>query len=224
MDNTPLPPIKLSLDALSCQRGERRLFEGLSLALKGGDMLEIKGKNGVGKTSLLRILSGLLPSKSGAITLHCGDETTSSLKDYAHYLGHKNTLKSAFSVEDNLTFWRTFSLMPGLSPLEALEQLGSAHLIHLPCGVLSAGQQRRVAFARLLVACRPLWLLDEPTAALDKDGEALVGKLISTHVKSGGVVMAATHLPLKLNIPKASRHMVELSQYQPSQAYAEESL
>ncbi|MEP6000267.1 MAG: ATP-binding cassette domain-containing protein, partial [Parasphingorhabdus sp.] len=95
---------------------------------------------------------------------------------------------------------------------------------HLPCGVLSAGQRRRVAFARLLVAKRPIWLLDEPTAALDSAADALVGELISDHVKAGGIVMAATHLPLMLDIPASSHHVLELSDYLPKHAFVGDAL
>lgn len=220
MDNTAFPTLTFSLDALSCRRGDRLLFTNLSLAIKNGDMLEITGPNGVGKSSLLRILSGLLQAEGGTITLQEGKETSSTLTDYAHYLSHQNSLKSTFSVADNLAFWQDFSLTPGLTPLEALERLDLARLIHLPCGVLSAGQRRRVAFARLLVARRPIWLLDEPTAALDSAADALVGGLISEHVKTGGIALAATHLPLVLDIPPASCHVIELSDYQPEHAYA----
>lgn len=230
MANSHLSQLDLKLDALSCRRGERLLFANLSLAIKGGEMVEIKGPNGVGKSSLLRILSGLLPAENGTIALSLStssasasasnDDTTSSLSEQAHYLGHRNILKSAFSVQDNLAFWRDFSLTPALTPLEALQRLGLEHLIHLPCGVLSAGQQRRAAFARLLVAHRPIWLLDEPTAGLDKAADALVGGLISDHVKTGGIVMAATHLPLVLDVPDSAHHVIEILDYQPDAYFA----
>ncbi|MEP3524442.1 MAG: heme ABC exporter ATP-binding protein CcmA [Hyphomicrobiales bacterium] len=224
MDNAPFPSLTLTLDALSCRRGDRLLFSTLSLAVQSGDMIEIKGPNGVGKSSLLRILSGLLPAESGTITLQEGEEASPSLNEYAHYLGHQNSLKSAFSVADNLGFWRDFSYAPGLTPQDALNRLELSHLIHLPCGVLSAGQRRRVAFARLLVAKRPIWLLDEPTAALDSAADALVGALISDHVKAGGIVMAATHLPLMLDIPASSHHVLELSDYLPKHAFVGDAL
>jgi len=224
MDKIIFSDLHLTLDDLSCRRGDRLLFEGLSLSIESGDLIEIKGPNGVGKSSLIRILAGLLRADKGSIRLRDGEEVHPSVMEYAHYLGHQNSLKSTFSVAENLAFWRDFSFLRGVSPREALARLGLEHLMHLPCGVLSAGQKRRVAFARLLVARRPIWLLDEPTAALDSAADRLVGSLISDHVKVGGIVLAATHLPLQLDIPEALHHVLELSNFLPRKSFVGEPL
>lgn len=222
MNISSFPSLELSLDALSCRRGDRILFDKLSFHAKSGDTIEIKGPNGVGKSSLIRILSGLLHAETGRLRLRDDTQEHSTLTGHLHYLGHQNSLKSAFSVIENLAFWRAFAARPGLSPEEALHEVRLTHLMHLPCGVLSAGQKRRVAFARLLVERQPVWLLDEPTAALDSSADALAGKIIGAHANAGGIVLAATHLPLKLEIAAASHRVLDLAAYPPEQSFAAE--
>ncbi|MBY0611117.1 MAG: heme ABC exporter ATP-binding protein CcmA [Beijerinckiaceae bacterium] len=187
--------MKLTATRLRCQRGERLLFEDCTLAASAGDMLVLTGPNGVGKSSLLRILAGLLAAQEGTVAI---DASTLGDEAPVHYLGHRDALRDALSVGESLDFVRSMLGAPGrgLSVDQALDRLRALHLLSLPVGVLSAGQKRRVALAGLLCAGRPIWLLDEPTTALDADGQALAAGLFRDHCAAGGIVIAATHLPL----------------------------
>ncbi|MBA4783671.1 MAG: heme ABC exporter ATP-binding protein CcmA [Rhizobiales bacterium] len=211
------PPIRLAVEDLGCRRGERLLFSGLTFRAESGSLTEIKGANGIGKSSLMRILGGLLSPASGYISVTVSGAVATSLRAEAHYLAHDNALKSAFTVRENLAFWHGFSDQPGLTPQAALYELGILSLVDLPAGVLSAGQKRRVAFARLLVSRKPVWLLDEPTAALDSRADKRVGELISRHVTQGGIVIAATHLPLALDLDQSVRAVIDLADYPPEE-------
>ncbi len=178
------------------QRGGRTLFRGLSFVLNPGDMIAVRGPNGAGKSTLLRIVAGLLQPTEGHIALAPKGEAEEGA--IAHYVGHLDGLKTALSVHDNLNFWR--SLWGGSASVPAaLDAVGLGDLAGLRAGVLSAGQRRRLALARLLMAPRPLWLLDEPTTALDDGGEALFGALLGRHLGEGGMALVATHgdLPVK---------------------------
>jgi heme exporter protein A len=188
--------LRLSVENLACERGERRIFDGVSFALEPGDALMVLGRNGAGKSSLLEILAGRLRPAGGRISLTGEDERT--LAECLHYVGHREALKSALSAGENLAFAREFLGNPALAPVEALTAVGLAHALHLPVAYLSAGQRRRVALARLLVAHRPLWLLDEPSAALDAASQAALRRLIESHRADGGIVIATTHAPLGL--------------------------
>ena len=207
----------LALKNLACVRGDKLLFEGFSLEAASGEIFEIKGPNGVGKSSLLRIIAGLAAPHEGELILSSDDDADLAIEEQAHFLSHQNALKEGLSVSENLTFWHQFSQEQGLSPSQALEQVALPHLADLPVGVLSAGQKRRVAFARLLVDRRAIWLLDEPTAALDASADELVGGLISNHAKLGGIVLAATHLPLQIDTSQVSVKTVQLGEYQGGQ-------
>lgn len=152
------------------------------------------GPNGVGKSSLLRIIAGLLLPAEGAVALE-GGVTGLPLPEQAHYLGHRDPLKPSLTVMENLRFWQDFLDGDG-DPDAALAATGIAHAANLPAGFLSAGQRRRLSIARLLTAKRPVWLLDEPTSALDSSGQAMFAQAVEAHLKSGGIVVAATHGPL----------------------------
>lgn len=217
MPQNHYPSLTLALNNLACVRGDKLLFERLALKTAGGEIVEIKGPNGVGKSSLLRIIAGLAPAYEGEMVLASEDDPDIAIEEHTHFLSHQNALKEGLSVTENLAFWHRFSQEQGLSPNQALEQVALPHLADLPVGVLSAGQKRRVAFARLLVDRRTIWLLDEPTAALDASADQLVGGLILNHAKSGGIVLAATHLPLQIDAATVTVKTVQLDAYQGGQ-------
>jgi len=187
----------LSAQALTCQRGGRSIFEGLGFSVAGGEALLITGRNGAGKSSLLRMIAGLLRIAGGTLTLQGGDPER-SIGEQAHYLGHSDALKPALSVEENLAFWTAWLGGTG-EPRHALAAVGLDSLTALPAAYLSAGQKRRLSIARLVAAKRPLWLLDEPTSALDTASQGMLLNLMRGHLAGGGIVVAATHLPLGID-------------------------
>jgi len=181
--------------ALTCIRGGREIFADLGFSLSAGEALAVTGRNGAGKTSLLRLIGGLLKPAAGTIVLE-GSPDESPPAEQAHYLGHRDALKPALSVAENLRFWHAFLGGERDSPPAALAAVGLDHIAHLPAGYLSAGQKRRLSMARLVAVRRPLWLLDEPTSALDTAGQALFATLMTDHLAKGGLIVAATHAPL----------------------------
>jgi heme exporter protein A len=192
----------LTVRNLAARRGEDRIFSGLAFSRRGCESLVVTGRNGSGKSTLIRVIAGLLPADSGGVEITAGDEPVPRAAEACHYLGHRNAMKRELTVEENLVFWKRFmgdfAGGTGLEPEEAAARLGLAELLHLPFGFLSAGQQRRMAMAKLLCAWRPVWLLDEPTAALDVQSEALFAGLMKAHLARGGIVIAATHQDLGL--------------------------
>ncbi len=191
----------LSLHAidLAFARGGRRLAHGLSFTVKGGEALIVTGPNGAGKSTFLRVLAGLLPPAEGRIALDGAGVETPGLA--AHYLGHAHALKDALTARENLEFWSAMLKAGhggGLDPDAALAKVAMDHAPDLPVAFLSAGQRRRVAIARLLVAPRPLWLLDEPANALDIASQARLAALMKDHLAAGGLIVAATHADLGL--------------------------
>jgi heme exporter protein A len=195
--------LRLSVNNLACERGGRRIFEGVSFSLKPGEALVITGRNGAGKSTLLEILAGRLTPSTGAILWE--GEGERSLPESLHYVGHRDALKTALTAQENLDFARSFLGHPALSARDALEAVGLAHAARLPVGYLSAGQRHRVALARLLVAHRPLWLLDEPTSALDAASQDTLRGLLEQHRAGGGMIAATTHSPLFLEDAKEIR-------------------
>jgi heme exporter protein A len=185
---------------LTIERGGRRVISGLSFDAPEGTALIVTGPNGAGKTSLLRALAGFLPIEGGGFALEGGDPER-TVGEQAHYLGHADGVKAALTAAENLAF--AAAMLGGDSSrsaqLESLAALGLAHAIDFPARLLSAGQRRRVALARLLVAQRPLWLLDEPTTALDAAAQAALATIMQAHLKGGGILVAAVHAPLGLD-------------------------
>jgi heme exporter protein A len=180
-----------------CVRGGREVFSGLDFEAAAGEALAVTGPNGSGKTSLLRLVAGLLTISDGKIGLEGGDAEL-TLPEQAHYLGHRDALKPALSVLENLTFWRDFLDGEAFNAAESLAAVGLGHAAHLPAAYLSAGQRRRLSLARLLAVRRPVWLLDEPANALDATGQGLFVELMRGHLARGGLIVAATHAPLGL--------------------------
>jgi len=208
-------PLTLAAADLACTRGGRPVFSGVEFSLASGGLLALNGPNGSGKSSLLRVLAGLLDPAGGAISLSSGTRSVGDgeaaaaeaarqvdgqTQDLIHYFGHLDGLKSVFTLQENLAFWRaiygTGEADGAISIGEAVAQVGLGHMRDLPVSIFSAGQRRRAGLARLLTAPRPVWLLDEPTAALDSDGEAMLGGLMAAHLANGGIIVAATHLAL----------------------------
>jgi heme exporter protein A len=187
--------MRLSGRGLKCVRGGREVFSGLDFESAAGEALAVVGPNGSGKTSLLRLVAGLLHVEAGSIELTGGDAEL-TLAEQAHYLGHRDALKPALSVLENLSFWRDFLGGETGDAAENIARVGIGHATHLPAGFLSAGQRRRLSIARLLSVRRPIWLLDEPTTALDAAGQAMFAGLMREHLSGGGLIIAATHAPL----------------------------
>ena len=177
---------------MRCVRGEREVFAGLDFVASSGEALAVTGPNGSGKTSLLRLIAGLLLPADGLIALEGGDDEL-TLAEQAHYLGHRDALKPALSVSENLLFWQDFLGGETTDSAESLRAVGLAHATHLPAAYLSAGQRRRLSLARLLTVWRPIWLLDEPATALDAAGQAMFTGLMRDHLARGGLIVAAVH-------------------------------
>jgi heme exporter protein A len=193
--------IRLVAEALSARRGEDLIFTNISFTLTAGEALILTGRNGSGKSTFLRVIAGLLLPDSGKARCHIeGEDETRPAGEFSHYLGHRNGMKRELTVLENLLFWKDYlgdvGNSVGLGVEDAASAVDLAGILHLPYGYLSAGQQRRFAMARLLVAHRPIWILDEPTAALDSRADRLFEDLVRQHRASGGIVLAATHQPL----------------------------
>jgi heme exporter protein A len=193
--------MRLSGRGVGCVRGGREVFSDLDFEASSGEALAVTGPNGSGKTSLLRLIAGLLTIAGGSVDLE-GGEAELTLPEQAHYLGHRDALKPALSVLENLSFWRDFLGGEAAEAKENLTQslaaVGLDHAVHLPAAYLSAGQRRRLSIARLLVVRRQIWLLDEPTNALDTTGQSMFTRLMADHLSRGGLIIAATHTPLGL--------------------------
>jgi heme exporter protein A len=189
---------------LACHRGGRDVFSGLGFAVASGEALTITGRNGAGKSSLLRAITGLVRIVRGRIVLEGGDPEL-TVAEQAHYLGHQDALKPSLTVGENLSFWAGFlgAGIPDIRP--ALVAVGLDELADLPAAYLSAGQRRRLSLARLLAVKRPIWLLDEPTSTLDASSQERLAGFMDAHLKEGGIILAATHATLGLSGAKELR-------------------
>jgi heme exporter protein A len=184
---------------LSCVRDERTLFSRLSFTVKPGDIIQVEGPNGAGKTSLLRILAGLARPEGGEVCWH-GKNTLRHRERYYQdllFLGHQPGIKAQLTPFENLQFYQAVRTTPDRQAIwQALEQVGLVGYEDLPVAQLSAGQQRRVALARLWLSDSPLWILDEPLTAIDKQGVAELISLFEQHAQQGGMVLLTTHQDL----------------------------
>lgn len=184
-----------SAHGLACRRGGRELFSDLDFEIESGGALVLRGRNGAGKTSLLRLAAGLLRPAEGHFAWN-----GAVIEEYGtqiHFVGHENALKPVFTVRENLSFWaRLHGSLDGVGG--ALEAAELGRIADIPVRFLSEGQRRRAALARLLATPKPLWLLDEPNASLDKGATAWLAEVFESHLAAGGMILAATHRALGL--------------------------
>jgi heme exporter protein A len=190
--------MRLSASDLACRRGGRDVFAGVSFSVASGEGMAIRGRNGAGKSSLLRMVVGLVRIAGGRLALEGGDPEL-TVGEQAHYLGHQDALKPSLSVGENLRFWSAFFDAASADIVEPLAAVGLDALIDLPAAYLSAGQRRRLSIARLVAVKRPIWLLDEPTSTLDAAAQARLSEIMRAHLASGGLILAATHSVLGLD-------------------------
>jgi heme exporter protein A len=204
-------------------RGGRLVFRGLDLEVGPGDALTVVGPNGSGKSSLLRLLAGLMPAAAGRLSWagRAVDEDPDRLRRAVAYAGHLDAVKKPLTVAENLAGWARLDEPRGAAGRvdRGLAAFGLDGLADLPARYLSAGQKRRLALARLIAAPRPLWLLDEPTVALDREAVAALGRACAAHRAGGGAVIAATHA--ELGLPDSRRLDMASVALAPAQGFAE---
>lgn len=189
------PAMILTGNNLTCERGGRLVFSGVGFRLGAGQLMQLTGPNGSGKSSLLRLIAGLNEPAAGTLAFDGGD-TELTIGQRAHYIAHQEAVKAALTVLENLAFWRGF--LGGGDVDAALAAFGLARLAHYPAGLLSAGQKRRLALARIVLVPRLLWLLDEPTVGLDAASQQALAAVMAAHLGNGGMIIAATHVDLGL--------------------------
>jgi heme exporter protein A len=203
--------MRLSAVNLACHRGGRDVFADISFSVGSGGLLAITGRNGAGKSSLLRTIAGLVRVAQGRLSLEGGDRDL-TLAEQCHYLGHLDALKPSLTVGENLGFWTGF-LGRRRAPVDGpLAAVGLEALAELPAAYLSAGQRRRLSIARLLAVKRPIWLLDEPTSTLDASAQERLAGFMRAHLAEGGLILAATHGPLGMS----ATHELRLDQPAPA--------
>lgn len=185
--------MELTAKDLACERGGRVVFRGVTFTLRAGQLLQLTGPNGSGKSSLLRLIAGLNTARAGQLSL-TGGEADMTIGRQAHLIAHQDAIKTALSVRENLAFWQGFLGGGDIEP--ALAAMDLTRLATYAAGLLSAGQRRRLALARLVLTPRPLWLLDEPTVGLDAASLTRLAGVMEQHLDKGGMIIAATHAPL----------------------------
>jgi heme exporter protein A len=190
-------PMRLSASDLACRRGDRDVFADVNFSIASGESLTIRGRNGAGKSSLLRMVAGLVRLAAGRLVLENADPEL-TVPEQSHYLGHQDALKLSLSVGENLRFWADFLGARTAEIGEPLKTVGLDALADLPAAYLSAGQRRRLSIARLLAVKRSIWLLDEPTSTLDAAAQERLGEIMRAHLAAGGLILAATHGTLGL--------------------------
>ena len=197
--------MKLECKNLTVRRGHRTVLSNLSFTLKKSEILLLRGPNGSGKTTLIRTIAGFLRPATGEI--YCsGASAFQPLLELCHFVGHVNGTKPSLTVKENLTFWARFlgsehdatSLQKSMDKVAGKFEL--TPLLDIPTRYLSAGQQRRVGLARLLLVDRPIWLLDEPTVSLDAQNSKKFAEIVTRHAASGGLAVIATHTPLGIEV------------------------
>lgn len=195
--------MRLEASGLVCLRGGREVFRRLEFSVAGGEAILVTGRNGAGKSSLLRMIAGLVRIAAGRLEIADADPER-TLPEQAHYLGHQDALKPSLTVAENLGFWTRY-LGGTAPPRPALGAVGLEAVAELPAAYLSAGQRRRLSIARLVAVPRPIWLLDEPTSALDREAQETLAGLMRQHLSGGGLILAATHGPIGLDGAKELR-------------------
>lgn len=193
-------PLNLSCSDIGCDRGGVPILRGASFELKAGEAIQIFGANGTGKSTLLSVISGRArPAQGQVVWTNMSDASETALPQYAMaILDHEGALKKTLTVAENLTFWRRLYEKSEPDMQSALKLAGMEARSRQAVSTLSAGQRRRLSFARLILADRPVWLLDEPATSIDADGRDDVTKLIRAHLGRGGLALIATHHELVL--------------------------
>ncbi|MBV1694453.1 MAG: heme ABC exporter ATP-binding protein CcmA [Hyphomicrobiales bacterium] len=198
--------MQLVVEDLAQTRSGRPIFDGLDFKIAAGVGRLLVGPNGAGKTTLLRTIAGLMQPAMGRIRIEGGHDEA-SVGEHCHFIGHLNGVNGVLTVRENLSFWSRVlrplvgghreTAVPKIDA--AMGRMGLDALADIQAGQLSAGQKRRLGLARLLVAWRPVWLLDEPAVSLDAASQALLAGVMRDHLGAGGMILAATHMPLGLD-------------------------
>ncbi len=202
--NGKFPSLLCSANNLGCIRDGYPVFANIDFSVKSGEALIVRGPNGSGKSSLLMILSGILPFHGKLAFTHADtppnqtNDNDTPISQLIHHVGHQNAMKSDLTLVENLKFWIALSGGNDAAIPEALSKAGLAGLDNFTAGHLSAGQKHRLSLARLLVSPRPIWILDEPSSALDTQGDIWIAQLIDTHIAQGGMAITATHRSIQL--------------------------
>jgi heme exporter protein A len=182
--------LQLAGHALAVERGGRVIFKEVNFRARSGDLVWLSGRNGAGKTSLLKTIAGVIKPLSGTLTLSGGNEEL-SIAQQAHFVGHEQAVKPALTALENLQFWTRF--LGGGDEAQTLAASGLGALADLPAGALSSGQRKRLSLARLIAVNRPIWLLDEAKVGLDHASARQLSALMDSHLAQGGIIIAASH-------------------------------